>query len=206
MGKDKMLAAFLDSHPEYASKIKEYQKKKAKKEERIQKMWELRQEGFPIRLIGQIFGYTGERVRQILIEKYGQEAYKATKHQKPAPKPKVFVCQQCYGKFTAEQKRKYCTVECRRQAITKIVYPAWVRGRRIKQKNFTADEWRELLRIKARSYYRRNKEKLQKVQKRRYRKNRDKIKIYVKRSQERKKYGYAVTPLPEVKNPYATKM
>jgi len=180
-----------------------------------EKVTSLFREGYSLAEIGVLFKITRERSRQIIAEHIGKAAYREQVAINRAKKKKEYQekqeaswhrkCVKCDKPFVAKTA-KYCSRDCRQQAITFREYPEWVAGRPIHQKNFNQEEWRALNRLRASWYYAANREKVKENSRRYYRNNRELHGIYQKRYNERKVFGEALTDIPAPKRPEVMKL
>jgi hypothetical protein len=157
--------------------------------------------------IARDIGVTRQHIQQVL-SKFGEEYLiaKAAGHQ--ARKKQCLVeitCLQCQKSKSARPNSKYCSRACFYRHKTQVDYPDWVAGRAITPKNFTKDEWRQLNSLRLKAGYQRHKEKRRATASAWQKKNRARQNLYQVRSLERKLYGVARTPLPNIKNPGAVR-
>ncbi len=181
-------------------------------EQRALELFKLYKELGTLEAVAATTNLTRERIRQIfnvfMLDEY--RAFLESKRELSALKKNELhelVCTKC-GKTHLSKRlnKKYCSKTCWSRKITLNKYPDWVAGRSIHKQNFTTEEWREINRLRARSYYQRNRvEQKSKALQRRL----DDPKMYALyqlRSMERKIYGYAKTPIPQPKNIHAMKL
>ena len=120
---------------------------------------------------------------------------------------KICKVEKCNNKFKCRKAspKRYCTSVCA-SSIRELEYPDWVGDRPLARKElFTKEEWNKLNAYRANSYYHRNIDAQRKQHKKWQTKNAKLQKLYAKRAVERKRYGKAITPLPEIKNAGATR-
>lgn len=188
--------------------------KKQTQKERAREIFTLYSQGVSLEEVGKVHDITRERVRQILThffpEKYKKQKQK-NQHiygEKRITNRKQITCQNCQTSFIGARSRKYCSYACFRMNAPSLrnIYPDWVGERRIHKGNFTEDEWRIINNIRTKHYYHTHKEEQRKKRVEWMRKNKEKQSIFLKRCNERKKFGRAITPLLDPKNMDAIKL
>jgi len=205
----------------YALKCVEVQIKKeardaerrTKKKDRDKKMIDLLTEGYSLEEIGSVFLISRERVRQLLKICIGFDEYKKILLENKAKRTEknnlertqvCVVCNTTFG-YKGGKKRKFCSRLCHKTGIRTRQYPDWAEGISFRKENFTPDQWKEIYRIRAKSYYAKHKVRLAKKARERYKKNKELQNIYGKRCRERKIYGEALTDIPAPKRPQVMK-
>lgn len=226
MSKDTMLLKFIEEHPEHRfvvslkksmekevlkyarqSEREEYEQKKVSaKLFRAEKIFEMYKSGHSLQEVGDAFGITRERVRQIIKHFFGEEQEKAKEASRAIRKMPETVdvpCKRCGVSFTKKRaaQTRYCSDKCK---FVHVGYPDWIQGRPMYPEAMTKDEWRIINNIRMKLNYKKSPRIREKAREW-YHKNTEKQLIYQKRAAERKILGHAITPLLNPKNLAAIK-
>lgn len=221
MNKDTMLLKFIEEHPEHRfvvglkktiqkeaekyarqSTLEEFtQKKVSAKRFRAEKMFDMYKSGQSLQEVGDEFGITRERVRQVLKSFFAEDHQLAKQESRAIRKMPETVdvpCKHCGTSFTKKRtaQARFCSDKCK---FVHQGYPDWIQGRPMYPEAMTKEEWRIINNIRMKLNYKKNP-RIREKAKEWYHKNKEKQYIFAKRWAERKKYGHAITPLLKPKN------